>query len=152
MLPAPQGLKTCADRLLAAGTGFLVGETVIMTARHVPKVPGACHFRVHVDGVWHTGISPSYWHASGRRNEQNVDMATFKLDRPSRGYVFEFATKLPARKTTIAMVGHPLDGPISLSQGPLVAAKTVSGVPTMAVYLVTPGSQCSTVSASASFR
>jgi hypothetical protein len=130
-------IKTCADRPLASGTGFLVGDNVVMTARHVLNVKGGCHIRVYVDGVWHNGNRPVVWHSTGRSDAADVDMATFRLDHRSNGYVFEFANSLPPRKSTIAMVGHPLGGPISLSQGPLVAAGMVKGVPTMAVSFVT---------------
>jgi S1-C subfamily serine protease len=38
----------CAGRPIGQGTGFLVGDSVVMTARHV--VQGACRVRVRVNG------------------------------------------------------------------------------------------------------
>src|SRR4051794_36811332 len=45
----------CRGRTTGFGSGFLIGASVVMTARHVVDPPGrarACRVRVHVNGAW----------------------------------------------------------------------------------------------------
>jgi hypothetical protein len=124
---------TCGNRALAQGTGFLVGDRVVMTARHV--LVGACRVRAIVGNKSYSGSKPFFWF-SDESSAKATDLATFRLDRPARGYLFDFARRTPKPKTTVAIAGFPLGNPLSLHQGRMLGTRTTSGVPTIAVWMV----------------
>jgi hypothetical protein len=78
-----------------------------------------------------------YWYTAGSRDEKIADVATLKLSRPAPGYVFSFAKRTPALRTTIAVIGFPLGNPLSFNQGPLVATPRANGIPIVAVRIAT---------------
>jgi S1-C subfamily serine protease len=137
--------RTCSGRLLGQGTGFLIGEQVIMTARHVLEVKGACSYRAIVRGRSYGGERISYWYTAGARDLEIADVATMKLSRPAPGNVFRFARRTPRLKTTIAEIGFPLGNPLSFNQGPLVFAQREEGIPVIGVRIA--GAQGSSGSA-----
>jgi S1-C subfamily serine protease len=117
------------------GTGFLIGSQLMMTARHV--VAGCSAVRVVLGGRSYAVSSIAYWHTAGARDEKVADVATLRLARRAPGFVFSFARRTPKLKTTIAVVGFPLGGPLSFNQGPLLATPRVQGVPLLAVRIAT---------------
>jgi hypothetical protein len=119
----------------ASGTGFLIGQRVVMTARHV--VRGACSVRVIIAGRSYGASRLISWYTTGRRDLELADVATLKLSRPSPGHVFSFARKTPSHGTTIAVIGFPLGNPLSLNQGPFLGTRRIQGVPTVGVRIAT---------------
>ena len=61
----------CGGRAVGQGTGFLVGDSVVMTARHV--LQGACKVRVRVNGETFAGKRWVYW-SGGRASEEAADL------------------------------------------------------------------------------
>lgn len=128
-------VSNCGGGGRGQGTGFLIGSQLLMTARHV--VAGCSSVRVVLGGKAYGVASIAYWHTAGARDEKAADVATLKLSRRSRGFIFSFAKRTPKLRTKIAVIGYPLGGPLSLNQGPLVATPRVQGVPLLAVRIAT---------------
>lgn len=125
---------TCGGRPIAEGSGFLVGDSVVMTARHV--VRGACRVRVHVDGATSTSTRWSYW-SGGGTSQDAADLATIKLPTPAvGGYVFRIRASLPPLGSNLSSVGYPLNHPLSLNQGKLVSRIRAHGAPLIAVKML----------------
>jgi len=122
----------CQGKPIAEGSGFLVGETVVMTARHV--VEGACKVRVSVSGERLWGQRWVFW--VKRSGQGNPDVATIKLARPSHGYVFMFREAGAPAGANLAALGHPLGSRISLNQGKIIRLLTVDGIPVMVVDML----------------
>ena len=129
-------------RLLGQGTGFLIGQRVVMTARHVVDGPSGCRvIRVIVAKRTYSASRLIYWETAGAGDSKAADVATLQLDRTSPGYVFRFAARTPRPKTTIAVIGYPLGLPLSFTQGPLVVRRKLGGVQVIVVQLLgAPGS------------
>lgn len=124
----------CRGRKIGTGTGFLVGESVVMTARHV--LQRSCRIRVKVSGERFRGVRWVYWRTSRRSSGLLEDLATLKLDRAASGHVFRFRTSPPPAGTNLAMIGYPLGNRISLNQGKIIRSQRVGGVPLMAVRML----------------
>ena len=117
----------CGGRPIGQGTGFLVGDSVVMTARHV--VSGACRIRVLVNHERFKGLRPVAWSGSGASSSA-ADIATMKIDHTAGGaYVFRVRTSLPAPGTNVGMVGYPLGNRLSLNQGKIIARGKRKGAP-----------------------
>lgn len=123
----------CGGKLLGQGTGFLVGDSVVMTARHV--LQGSCRVRVTVGGERFTGQRWAYW-SSGRSTGTTEDLATLKLDRASSGYVFRVRPSSPPAGTNLGMVGYPLGNRLSLNQGKIIWRGKHAGAPFLAVKML----------------
>src|SRR6202022_1662584 len=54
----------CGGTATGEGTGFLVGTSVVMTARHV--IRGACSVKVLVAGTWMPSVGITSWYTRGR--------------------------------------------------------------------------------------
>jgi S1-C subfamily serine protease len=128
-------VRGCGGRGVGSGTGFLIGEQVVMTARHVIK--GGCSYRVTIDGKSYTAGRVISWYTARTRDLEAADVATLKLSRPAPGHIFSFARRTPHAKTTIAVIGFPLGNPLSFNQGPLVFAQRLEGVPVIGVRIAT---------------
>jgi hypothetical protein len=125
---------TCGGRPIAEGSGFLVGDSVVMTARHV--VRGACRVRVHVGGATQTSVHWSYW-STGLTNQDAADLATIKLPHATvGGYVFRIRSSLPPIGSNLSSAGYPLGHPLSLNQGKLVSRLKAHGAPLLAVKML----------------
>ena len=123
----------CGGKPLGQGTGFLVGESVVMTARHV--LHGSCRVRVTVGGRRFTGQRWSYW-ASGGSTGRGEDLATLKLDRPASGFVFRVRPSSPPAGTNLGFVGDPLGNRLSLNQGKIIWRGKRAGIPLLAVKML----------------
>ena len=123
----------CSGRVIGQGTGFLVGESVVMTARHVLK--GACSIRVTVGGEQFFGGRWVYWR-SGVGSGVAEDLATLKLGRASTGYVFSIRRSGPPAGTNLGMVGYPLGNRLSLNQGKIIWRGKRGGAPLLAVKML----------------
>jgi hypothetical protein len=123
----------CNGRALGQGTGFLVGTSVVMTARHV--VTGACQIRVRVSSENFKATGWSAW-SGGGASRSAADLATIKLDREASGFVFRVRT-VPIRVgLNLGMVGYPLGNRLSLNQGKLIDRGKVNGAPLIAVRML----------------
>jgi hypothetical protein len=124
----------CDGRGIAQGTGFLVGESVVMTARHV--VRGACRVSVRVNGETFDAQRWTHW-SGGGASPVAADLETVKLPAAATGaYVFRIRSSSPPLGTNLGMVGHPLGNRLSLNQGKLIQRGRVNGVPLLAVKML----------------
>lgn len=129
-------VRDCSGRLLGEGSGFLIGAKVLMTATHVVSSPRLCSIKAVIDGRVYRVERNNYWYSGDVKSRERVDVSTLKLSRRAPGHVFEFAKMRPARGQTVAMIGHPLGNPLSLSQGKLGQTRTANGVPTMYLWML----------------
>ena len=124
----------CNGARIGQGTGFLVGTSVVMTARHV--VIGACRIRVRVDRANFIGTRWSAW-SGGGTSASAADLATIKLSRPvTGGFVFRIRSSRVSLGSNLGMVGYPLGNRLSLNQGKLIQRGQVKGAPLIAVRML----------------
>jgi hypothetical protein len=117
---------TCGGRLIGQGTGFLVGTSVVMTARHV--VAGACRVHIRVNGDSFVASHAASWFG-GRASLEAADISTIKLDHVAEGaHLFRIRSTLPPLGTNVGMVGYPLGNRLSLNQGKIIRRWTINGV------------------------
>src|SRR4029453_8965048 len=96
----------CGGRPIAQGSGFLMGESVVMTARHV--VLDACKVRIRVNGGRFQASGWVYWR-TGRGSASPADVATIKLDHAALGgHVFRVRTTLQPLGSNVGLIGYPL--------------------------------------------
>ncbi len=124
----------CAGKPTAEGTGFLVGTSVLMTARHV--IHGACKVKVFIDGHWIRVKSSISWFTRGRGDVDTADVTTMKLATDSDGHVFAIRTWSAGVGKNVAALGHPLGNRISLNQGTVVQKGHIGTVPMLAVRML----------------
>lgn len=123
----------CGGKPIAQGSGFLIGDSVVMTARHV--LAGSCRASVKVAGKHFSVTRWVYW-TEGHDRGTVEDVATLKLDGAAPGHKFEFRPSPPPAGTNLAMLGYPLGNRISLNQGKIVGRKRVKSVPLIAVQML----------------
>jgi hypothetical protein len=124
----------CAGQWFSEGTGFLVGDRVVMTARHVIK--GACRVKVATGNHWIEGKNWAYWHGRGKSDDANVDIATIRLTSPAPGHVFSIRTSSASVGMNLTALGHPLGNNLSITQGRVLAKGHQFGIPMLAVRLL----------------
>ena len=134
---------TCAGVASVSGTGFLIGQSVVMTARHVVDPPGrlkqrVCRVKVRVDGHWVRVIRTTWWYKHSDPSGRGTDLATLKLAQPVSpdDYLFEFRDSSPAVGTNLSMIGYPLGNELSMTQGNLLLKRTEAGVPMLFIRLL----------------
>ncbi|HJW00890.1 MAG TPA: serine protease, partial [Arthrobacter sp.] len=91
----------------ASGTGFLVGEDLIMTAAHVAKNEVA--ITVSVNGQYTSA------RVLGINDAQ--DLALLKTPIALTGHQFDFAAALPSQGVEVAALGFPLDSGLTFTSG-----------------------------------
>ncbi len=124
----------CGGKPLRQGTGFLVGASVVMTARHV--VVGACRLRVRVGGETFVSRRWTYWYSNGT-SVSGADLATIKLDHEATdAFVFRVRSSRVPVGSNLGMVGYPLGNRLSLNQGKLVARLRSKGAPLLIVRML----------------
>ena len=95
----------CGGSPKAEGSGFLVGESVVMTARHV--VRGACSVKVRASGKWIRVVSGTFW-TTGKDAGVAEDLETLKLAAPAPK---SRARNLPRRSRSACKPKRPIDVP-----------------------------------------
>jgi hypothetical protein len=124
----------CAGRPIAHGTGVLVGDSIVMTARHV--LEGACKVHVLINGDRFVGVRSASWHGGGA-SFAAADVATIKLDKDAVGaHVFSIRSSLPPAGSNLGMVGYPLGNRLSLNQGKIIFRVRKNGAPLLAVRML----------------
>lgn len=91
----------------ASGTGFLVGDDLIMTAAHVAKNEVA--ISVSVNGQYTSA------RVLGINDAQ--DLALLKTPVALTGHQFDFASALPSQGVEVAALGFPLDSGLTFTSG-----------------------------------
>ncbi|MHB1787192.1 MAG: S1C family serine protease [Acidimicrobiales bacterium] len=94
------------------GTGFLVSSTMVATVAHV--VGSAVTIGLS------TGDTTTLGHVVG--SDSSIDLALIETTAPLAGHIFTLASTEPPVGTTVGVIGFPLGGPMSFSNG------TVSGL------------------------
>jgi S1-C subfamily serine protease len=89
------------------GTGFVIGRRLIATVAHV--VNGEVAMAIKAGHSTYTGRVIGIDNAS--------DVALIHTTEPLSGYVFHFDSASPAVGDQLAVVGYPLDGPLTFSSG-----------------------------------
>jgi len=123
----------CGGSPKAEGSGFLVGESVVMTARHV--VRGACSVKVRASGKWIRVVSGTFW-TTGKDAGVAEDLETLKLAAPAPGHIFDFRSSPAPRGLNLAMIGYPLGNDVSFTQGRIKAVLRLHSVPLIVVNLL----------------
>lgn len=89
------------------GSGFLVSPTRIVTAAHVVETAAAVG--IVQDGTPHEvsviGVDDEY------------DLALLESPTPLTGHVFDFARRSASAGTEVAVIGHPLGDPLTITEG-----------------------------------
>jgi hypothetical protein len=131
---------SCNGTAKFSGSGFLVGERVVMTARHVVDEIGAergqCHAKVFASGKWIRVVGVTTWRMSRHSNGRVEDLATLKLAAPATGYIFNFRHARVRVGSKLAAIGHPLGKAVSLTQGTMIGKLRIAGVPYMVVNVL----------------
>ena len=123
----------CNGARLGQGSGFLIGTSVVMTARHVVK--GACRVRIRVSGDSFDGQRVVSWYGGGA-SPSAADLSTIKLDRDASGFVFRVRSSPLRVGMNLGAVGHPLGNRLSLNQGRLIERGKLNGAPLLAVRML----------------
>ncbi|MET3721868.1 S1-C subfamily serine protease [Arthrobacter sp. UYEF21] len=89
------------------GTGFLVGNDLIITAAHVAKNEAAIN----------VSVSGQYTSAQVLGVNDNLDLALLRTPTPLTGHKFGFAPDLPAQGVEVAALGFPLDRGLAFTSG-----------------------------------
>ncbi len=130
---------TCSGRLTGAGSGFLIGDRIVMTARHVvdpPEGRQACITKVRVKGQWIVVADWNWWYNNKPADGRIVDLAVMKLNHRVDAYLFRIRGRPAPIGTNLAALGHPLGNQLSVTQGKLVARKRYQGIPLIFVRLL----------------
>ena len=119
--------QRCDGTPFGQGTGFLIGTTVVLTARHV--LEKSCRSRVLSNGKWIDGGPWTDWYGPNYGSVKQADLATLKLTQASTGYVFSFREVPMPLQGNVAMVGYPPGNRLQLTQGPLLVRPKLKGKP-----------------------
>jgi V8-like Glu-specific endopeptidase len=101
------------------GSGFLLGPTLIMTARHVmvdPESGRNCTGTVVQEGT-RTHARIVRWMAIGTKAKAATDLALAVLSTPLTGHYFSISRVSPKPHALVVILGYALGQPLSLNQG-----------------------------------
>ena len=101
------------------GTGFLVGNDLIMTAAHVAKNEAAIN--VSVNG--------QFTSATVLGINDNLDLALLRTPTALTGYRFNLAPDLPTQGVEVAALGFPLDRGLTFTSGRVSALNQEVSLP-----------------------
>jgi S1-C subfamily serine protease len=124
-----------------SGSGFLVGEQVVMTAEHglLPlEAKYACGVRVRFGDEWYQANGFKVWR-KGDGDWRGVDLAAMTLSRPATGHIFAFAHGDQLVGSQVTAIGYPLGGPLRFTSGPVTRRLMDYGIPTLAARLEIEG-------------
>lgn len=93
--------------ITASGTGFLVGEDLVLTAAHVAEESVSLTVR--------GGEAVTTARILGMRRDK--DLALLELSGPLPGHVFALQDDVPRVGEEVAVLGYPLSGPLSFTRG-----------------------------------
>jgi hypothetical protein len=95
----------------SSGSGFLVGEDLVMTASHVVEQSTSLSVRAEaqVRGAVVLGL------------DSVADVALLRLDKPLRGHVFQWVDQPPRVGDDIAAIGYPRGRPLAMTKGSITA-------------------------------
>jgi serine protease Do len=106
-----------------AGSGFLIGSRVVMSAEHgmwIGQDQPACKMRVRFGDKAYPVTSVRVWGDPGQEDmyaRRGVDVATLTVAKPVDGYLFRFAAEGAPVGTRVATLGYPLGGPLAVTRG-----------------------------------
>ncbi|WP_285248481.1 serine protease [Pseudarthrobacter sp. efr-133-R2A-89] len=101
------------------GTGFLVGNDLIITAAHVAKNEAAIN----------VSVGGQYTSATVLGINDNLDLALLRTPTALTGYKFGFAQDLPAQGVEVAALGFPLDRGLAFTSGRVSALNQEVNLP-----------------------
>jgi V8-like Glu-specific endopeptidase len=113
-------LTTTCDGL-GEGTGFELSPRLVATVAHV--IDGETAIKIKAGSVTYSGQVVGQDDAS--------DVALVRTNKPMNGHVFHLASTVPAVGSQLAVIGYPLDGPITLTVGSVSGTnrqETIDGV------------------------
>ena len=124
-----------------AGSGFLIGSRVVMTAEHGMYVgldEPACKMRVRFGRETYQVTSVRVWSDTKKSDgygRLGIDLATLTLDRDADGHIFEFAPDGAPRGTKVATLGYPMGGPLKVTRGTVTKNLIDRKVPSIAAKI-----------------
>jgi S1-C subfamily serine protease len=101
------------------GTGFLVGDDLIMTAAHVAKNEAAIN----------VAVGDQYTSATVLGINDNLDLALLRTPTALTGYKFRFEEDLPGQGVEVAAIGFPLDRGLTFTSGRVSALNQEVNLP-----------------------
>jgi S1-C subfamily serine protease len=99
-------LTTTCDEA-GEGTGFVIGRRLIATVAHV--VSGEVTMTIKAGSSTYSGRVIGI--------DNGSDVALIRTSEPIAGHVFHFASVTPSVGDQLAVLGYPLDGPLTFTSG-----------------------------------
>jgi V8-like Glu-specific endopeptidase len=101
-------------------SGFLLGPSLMMTARHVmvdPQTGKDCHVSVVQEGTGKRAHVTRWMAIRSVRAKSSTDLALAVLDNSFSGYSFSLAHSSPKPHQLVLAMGYALNQPLSFNQG-----------------------------------
>jgi hypothetical protein len=121
----------CSSIGVNAGSGFLLGPRVVMTARHVlvdPSKGTPCVATVVQDGTRKVANVKRWMAIRIASSKAPTDIAIAILDEPLDGYNFTLSPTSPKPGQLVLALGYALGQPLSLNQGHVSILPTTNKV------------------------
>ena len=129
----------CASSGLYAGSGFLLGPRMVMTARHVlidPVTGTSCTTTVIQDGTHKVANVKRWMGIRVASSKAPTDIAIAILDEPLDGYNFTLSPTSPKPGQLVLALGYALAQPLSLNQGHVARLPTTNNVRLLVLNLL----------------